>query len=72
MDNPWLDIRNSSGHLLFRYNPYTNEVEFKKNGHVYDLVRLDEIRVHYKVIEFAGQGSKMDIWVVPEKKENGK
>jgi hypothetical protein len=50
-DTPWLEIRNSAGHLLFRYNPFTNEIELKKNGYVYDLIRLDEIRAKHGVIE---------------------
>ncbi len=45
VENPWLEIRNSSGHLLFRYNPFTNEIEMRRGSFVYDLIRLDEIRV---------------------------
>jgi len=68
MDNPWLDIRNSAGHLLFRYNPFTNEVEFRKGGFVYELIRLDEIRARYNVVELIADGEKLDVITVPSRK----
>jgi hypothetical protein len=67
-DNPWLEIRNSAGHLLFRYNPYTNEIEFRKGGWVYELIRLDEIRAKYQVVELYADGTKIDIVTVQERK----
>jgi hypothetical protein len=51
MDNPWLDIRNTAGHLLFRYNPWTNEIEFKGKGCAYDIIKLDEVRMQLGIIE---------------------
>lgn len=50
-DPLWLDIRNSAGHLLFRYNPFTNEIELRSKGVVYELIRLDELRSKYGVVE---------------------
>jgi len=74
MDNPWLDIRNSAGHLLFRYNPYTNEVEFKKGGFVYELIRLDEIRVKCGAVKFEDghESSVVDMIVIPERKNSNR
>lgn len=66
MDNPWLEIRNSAGHLLFRYNPFTNEIEFRKGGHAYDLVRLDEIRVKFGAIEPPAEPAKVLVLVLQE------
>lgn len=71
MDNPWIEIRNSAGHLLFRYNPFTNEIEFKKNGYVYDLIRLDNIRAKYGIIEHHVQES-YGVFIVSEKKDSEK
>jgi len=68
MDNPWLDIRNSAGHLLFRYNPYTNEIEFRKGGFVYELIRLDEIRAKYNIVELYAGGEKIDVITVQGRK----
>lgn len=51
-DNPWIDIRNSAGHLLFRYNPFTNEIEMRIKGITYELIKLNEIRSNCGVIEF--------------------
>ena len=70
MDNPWLEIRNSAGHLLFRYNPYTNEIEFRKNGYTYDLVRLDEIRQHLGIIELPEKPPSGIIGLVERKNGN--
>jgi hypothetical protein len=69
MDNPWLDIRNSAGHLLFRYNPWTNEIEFRKGGYAYDVIRLDEIRVQFGIIELEEPGSMLIVTI--QEKRNG-
>lgn len=71
MDNPWIEIRNSAGHLLFRYNPQTNEIEMKKGGFVYEIIRLDNIRAKYGFIEHHVEES-YGVFIVPEKKHNGK
>lgn len=71
MDNPWIDIRNSAGHLLFRYNPYTNEIEFKKGGYAYDLIRLDEIRVKYGVVVDMIAGGEKIATVIISGRKNG-
>jgi hypothetical protein len=67
MDNPWIDVRNSAGHLLFRYNPYSNEIEFRKGGYAYDVIRLDEIRAKFGVIELA-EPNQMFILTLKERK----
>jgi hypothetical protein len=69
MDNLWLDIRNSAGHLLFRYNPFTNEIEIRKGGYVYDLVRLDEIRARYNIVELVPGNTKLDVITVSSRKD---
>lgn len=40
----WIEIRDRSGRLLFKYDPIDNKVEIKKGGDVYTVVKLDEIR----------------------------
>lgn len=42
----WVEIRDRSNRLLFKYDPATNEVEIKKGGGPgnYTLIKLDEIR----------------------------
>lgn len=70
MESQWVEIRNSAGHLLFRYNPYTNEVEFRKGGYVYDLIRLDNIRAKYGIIEHHVEES-FGVFIVEERR-NGK
>lgn len=46
----WVEVRNTSGHLLFLYDPFANIIEIKKGGIVYDHVRLDEIREKHGII----------------------
>jgi len=45
----WVEVRNSSGKLLFKYNPYTNMIEIRIGASVYHLIKLEEIRVKYGV-----------------------
>lgn len=72
MDNPWIEIRNSAGHLLFRYNPYTNEVELKVKGITYELIKLDEIRSKYvRLIDNVNQGRILETVAIPVKRSNG-
>lgn len=66
-ENPWIEVRNSSGHLLFRYNPYDNSIEMKKGGIVYDLIRLDEIRGNYGIIP-SSKSEALDAIEVQSKK----
>jgi len=68
-DNPWLEIRNSAGHLLFQYNPFTNEIQFRKGGYAYDVVRLDEIRAKFDVIDIIEPATSFI--VVIQEKRNG-
>lgn len=49
-DSTWVEIRDRSGKLLFKYNPVRNEVEIKKGGDIYMLIKLDEIREKHGVI----------------------
>lgn len=68
MDNPWIDIRNSAGHLLFRYNPYTNEIELRLKGVTYELVKLDEIRSRYvRLVDMVSDGKILETIVIPER-----
>lgn len=46
-NNGLVEIRDSSGRLLFKYNPQTNEIEIKKGGDGFYCVELDEIRRKY-------------------------
>lgn len=43
-DEVWIEIRDRSGRLLFKYDPRENRIEIKKGGDVYTVVKLDEIR----------------------------
>lgn len=46
MESKWVEIRDRSNRLLFKYDPSTNTVEIKKGGGPgnYTLIKLDEIR----------------------------
>lgn len=66
-DPEWIEIRDSSGHLLMRYNPFSNCIELKRNGKVYDLIKLDEIREKYGII-LASKPEALDVIEVPDKK----
>jgi hypothetical protein len=48
----WVEVRDRSGRLLFKYNPFTNTVEIKKGGGPgnYTLIKLDEIRKQHGVL----------------------
>lgn len=46
----WIEIRDSRGGILFKYNPYTNQIEFRRGSMVYDLIKLDEIRARLGII----------------------
>lgn len=50
MNNEWIEIRDGRNRLLFKYNPHTNEVEFRAGQAVYQIIKLDEIRVKYGVL----------------------
>lgn len=44
----WIEVRDVSGKLLFKYNPVRNEVELKPKGSdTYVIVRLDELRIKH-------------------------
>lgn len=44
----WIEIRDASGKLLFKYDPAHNVIELKqKNSDAYVLIRLDEIRLKH-------------------------
>lgn len=44
----WIEIRDASGKLLFKYDPVHNMVEIKpKQSDAYLLVRLDELRLKH-------------------------
>jgi hypothetical protein len=44
----WIEIRDTSGKMLFRYDPFQNVVQIKQNKHV-QVVELDRIRSRYGV-----------------------
>jgi hypothetical protein len=49
----WIEVRDHVGKMLFKYNPWENVIEIQRGSMVYDLIKLDEIRVRFgvKVIE---------------------
>lgn len=48
-DRPvWIEIRDQSNRMLFKYNPSRNVIEIKqKNSDVYVQIKLDEIRLKH-------------------------
>lgn len=71
-DTPWIEIRNSAGHLLFRYNPYSNEIELRLKGVTYELIKLDEIRNKYvRTVEMIADSEALETIVIPEQRRNG-
>lgn len=49
MNSIWLEIRDASGRLLFKYDPINNQVELRRGSICYELVKLDEIRRRHGV-----------------------
>lgn len=70
-DNSWIEVRNSAGHLLFRYNPFTNEIVLRLKGVTYELVKLDEIRSRYgRLVDNVSDGKIVETILLPAKPEN--
>lgn len=44
----WVEIRDAAGKLLFRYDPFENVVQVKRDKHV-QVVELDQIRSKFGV-----------------------
>jgi len=49
MNSIWLEIRDASGRLLFKYDPINNQVELRRGSIAYELIKLDEIRKRHGV-----------------------
>ena len=49
MNSIWLEIRDASGRLLFKYDPINNCVELRRGSIAYELIKLDEIRRRHGV-----------------------
>ena len=49
-NSQWIEIRNDKNKLLFKYNPFNNEIELYAGGGVYQIVKLDEIRRKYDAV----------------------
>jgi hypothetical protein len=48
--NPWIEIRDHRGSLLFKYDPVRNMIQYQRGSMVYDLIKLDEIRAQAGVV----------------------
>ena len=45
MNSIWLEIRNSHGHLFFKYDPVNNQVEIRRHSkYPAEIFKLDDIR----------------------------
>lgn len=44
----WIEVRDASGKLLFKYDPAHNIIELKQKGSdAYVIIRLDELRLKH-------------------------
>ena len=57
----WIEVRDHIGKLLFKYDPFHNWIQIQRGSMVYDLVKLDELRLKHGIKIGTSQDAGLEV-----------